>query len=926
MTSLDPRLLALASHGLPAAPPLSPDGWNDSRVDEAIRHGIAGLVRAAHQTGLIHLGTEAAQRIEDQFEAEAIRAVQLEGELIRLSPALRALPVVVLKGAVLARGLVSDPSLRPFTDIDLLVPDRSFDRTVAQLQTFGYERSRPEPAPGYDSRVGKALVLVHPGGTVIDLHRTLAAGRPGAHIDTEHIVAHRIDVPLASISIPAPTWEAHLVEVALHATVGDGLERIISLRDVALVAHRRSLDASQAVDLAAAWGVGAEVALALHRAAEAFGALPAGPLATLASAAPPAADAPKAVRSARNRIADLRTADLGRRLILTRAMLAPSAEFLRFRYGDGPTAPLYGQRWADLLRRAHGATFASPAGATPAAAPTPDAAAGTGRAHGPRVPDRIDLRGAAVDGRGATRTFTRRPRDENLITRFVAGDERIRQGSSDSSWRPPRPENRSLLPHEPDVSGPGDTTPDVPGLDDQTRRVDAGSGPRTAHGVSLFLAGTGLLVLTAIGVQLGVSGPGRYTVPIAGALLAVAMSRRIRRIHPDEHWVGRWLVAGVMVKLVASYLRYLTLIYGYEGVGDASGYDRVGRQLAGAWLEGSTAPELANLRRTNFIRWFTGAVYYVFGTDMLAGFFVFGLLAVVGSYLWFRATVDAVPMIDKRLYLGLVLFVPSIAFWPSSIGKEALMQLGIGTIALGTSLLVRQRLVPGVAVSAAGGWLLWVVRPHLLALVTVAAGVAYLVGRVRSSDHGVRSLLGRPLGLVVMIVAMGFTINQGADFLGIEDLSLSSIEESLDEQTERSAQGGSEFDNGGNSLNPIHLPRNAATVLLRPFPWETEQGLQLLASAESTLIALLLIVRFASLKTSLVQARARPFLLYCWALTLLYAATFSSFANFGLLVRQRSLVLPALLALACIRPERTASTSDTVVSTAARPRVHRETS
>jgi len=370
--------------------------------------------------------------------------------------------------------------------------------------------------------------------------------------------------------------------------------------------------------------------------------------------------------------------------------------------------------------------------------------------------------------------------------------------------------------------------------------------------------------------------------------------------------VGRWLLLGVAAKITASYLRYLTLVVGYEGVGDATGYDGFGRQFAAAWLGDGTAPDLENLRRTNFLRWFTGVVYYVFGSNMVAGYFVFGLLALVGSYLWFRAASIAVPTLNKKLFLGLMLFAPSIAFWPSSIGKESLMQLGIGVVALGTAHLLRQRLLTGLAIGLAGGWLLWVVRPHLLALVTVAAGLAYAVGRVRSREGG-SSLLGRPVGLLVVVVLMAFTIGQGAEFLGIEELSLSSIEAELDEQTERSAQGGSEFDNGENSLSPLRLPQGAATVLLRPFPWETDTPFQLLSSLESMLLAALIVARFPSIRASVTRARGTPFLLYCWVLTILYAATFSSFANFGLLVRQRSLVLPALfvlLALDVVRDRR----------------------
>ena len=70
------------------------------------------------------------------------------------------------------------------------------------------------------------------------------------------------------------------------------------------------------------------------------------------------------------------------------------------------------------------------------------------------------------------------------------------------------------------------------------------------------------------------------------------------------------------------------------------------------------------------------------------------------------------------------------------------------------------------------------------------------------------------------------------------------------------------------------------------------------------LLAALIVVRFSSVKAALLGARATPFLLYCWVLVVLYAATFSSFANFGLLVRQRSLVLPPLFVLIAVEPLR----------------------
>ncbi|MEJ7582498.1 MAG: hypothetical protein WKF43_00130 [Acidimicrobiales bacterium] len=425
-----------------------------------------------------------------------------------------------------------------------------------------------------------------------------------------------------------------------------------------------------------------------------------------------------------------------------------------------------------------------------------------------------------------------------------------------------------------------------------------------------FLLGGGLLVLAVVVARFGIVALGPFLV-LAGALvLASAFGRRIVRKNPDEPWVGRLIMWGVIAKLVASYARYLTLVYSYEGRGDAADYDSAGRLFARAWMGDGQAPVYSDLRKSNFLRWFTGVVYYLFGTNFMVGFFVFGLLALLGSYFWYRATVSAVPFIDKRLYLMLVLFVPSIVFWPSSIGKESLMQLGIGAVTLGIAMLMRTRVLAGLVICVAGGWLLWVVRPHLLAMVAVSGGVAYAVGRVRQKDGAAGSLVSRPLGILIVAFLVIFTISQGAHFLGLEELSLTSIENELDATTESTSQGGSEYDTGGNSLNPLKLPEGAVTVLLRPFPWETESPLQLLASAESALLAIALVLRLRSLRLALTRARTQPFLMYCWILVAIYAATFSSFANFGLLTRQRSLVLPAVYVLLALKPPSAGDTRD----------------
>jgi hypothetical protein len=443
---------------------------------------------------------------------------------------------------------------------------------------------------------------------------------------------------------------------------------------------------------------------------------------------------------------------------------------------------------------------------------------------------------------------------------------------------------------------PASDAPPPPAAGIANDPTDGGSG------VALVLAAAALLVFVMASAHwFAEPRLTRVLIPVIGLTATVGAARLLIRRHQDEPWLPRLLILGVIVKLIGSGLRYRT----FGDSGDASVYDKIGSRYAAFWLHkpGALVPKVEALRKSGFMRWFTGVVYYLFGSDMVAGYFVFGLIAFVGSYLWYRAAVEALPSLDRRLFLILVMFAPSIAFWPSSIGKEALMQFGIGSTALGTAHLLHNRVIRGLIVALPGAWIMWMVRPHLLALVTLAAAAAYAAGRTRRRGAESASLF-KPIGLVIVGFLVVFTVSQGAKSLGLPSLSLESVQAELDKTTESTQQGSARFSNGGNSLSPLHLPQGAMTVLLRPFPWEVSTGLQILASLEGVALMGFIVYRRSSVAMSLRQIRSSPFLFYCWTLTLLYAVSFQAFANFGLLVRQRSLVLPALYVLLCLDPSR----------------------
>lgn len=444
----------------------------------------------------------------------------------------------------------------------------------------------------------------------------------------------------------------------------------------------------------------------------------------------------------------------------------------------------------------------------------------------------------------------------------------------------------------------------------QLPRLDLADRQRSRAGRGLSLPTLALLGLSAAWIGLAAArlttgdpdAFGPVLVPVAGFAIVAALAQAAQRRHPEEPYLRRWLLIGCVVKLVASVARWAVLTYGYDSGGDATRYSQEGAALARSYLFGDPAPHIVGSDATAFVSRFTGWVYTILGPHMLVGFMVFGLLAFLGTYCWYRAITTAIPFVHRRAYLIALMIVPSVVFWPSSIGKESLMQLGLGVMALGTAHVLTRRLVLGSALLALAGWLVYTVRPHLVAIAMASLAIAYVLGRRERLGYQPFAFLLRGIGYAVVVAITIVALQSAAAFLQIEDFSSSTLETRLEEQTERTQQGGSSFDPGDSSLSPLRLPVGFVMVAFRPFPFEADSSLMLLASFEGMVLAGLFVARWRAVAASLRNVRSHPFLLYCWGLLAAYSFAFSSFANFGLLARQRSLVIPALLAVIAVDP------------------------
>ena len=218
------------------------------------------------------------------------------------------------------------------------------------------------------------------------------------------------------------------------------------------------------------------------------------------------------------------------------------------------------------------------------------------------------------------------------------------------------------------------------------------------------------------------------TGPILAAVSVPLINRsfqgRLRPLRPLA-WTG------LALKFAGAVGGYFIRSGAYGGFADANRYHEAGARLAEGVRSGdSTIVAIIPFERgTFFVEDLTGLVYTIFGSSKLGGYFVFAWLSYWGLVLTLKAGIIAVPLLARKRYAVLLFVMPSLIYWGSSIGKEAVVGLFLGMIAAGVALafndIDRRRM--GLAIAAVGTIGTAMVRPHFAAVWVGAAGIAFAV-------------------------------------------------------------------------------------------------------------------------------------------------------------------------------------------------------
>lgn len=376
-------------------------------------------------------------------------------------------------------------------------------------------------------------------------------------------------------------------------------------------------------------------------------------------------------------------------------------------------------------------------------------------------------------------------------------------------------------------------------------------------------------------------------------VLSVPLLVRAQRVEVGFDLAGVLLV-GLVLRLGLSYVRFLHATDGYR-------YHVEGVRLAGFYRHLDFSPDLgASVPGTGAMRAISGVLHVATGNDFFATYLVMAWCNFLGCFLLYRALVLAVGDADGYRYARLLMLWPSMVFWPSSLGKDGWMVLTIGLASYGAARVL-QRVAGGYTLLAIGLAAGSFVRPHLTLAALVAFVVALLVGWRPASPTAVTpSVVAKAVGIVVVVVIGSLLVSRTQELLNIDDFSASSLETVAATVEGHTAQGGSAF-HPPNPRTPGGFVEAAFTVLYRPLPTEARGSEQLLSAAEGVALAVLTVASFRRLLTVPRRLRRQPYVTHALVFVLVWILGFGVIANFGVLARQRTQMLPFFFALLSVR-------------------------
>lgn len=199
-----------------------------------------------------------------------------------------------------------------------------------------------------------------------------------------------------------------------------------------------------------------------------------------------------------------------------------------------------------------------------------------------------------------------------------------------------------------------------------------------------------------------------------------------------------------------------------------------------------------------------------------------GLLAFAGSIK--QATLYKSKNI--KLLGWVIVFLPSISFWTTALGKDAISFMALG-LALWSALDFKKRkLLLFFSIFS-----MFMVRPHIGAALAIAFAFSIIFDK-RTSLY-IKVFFG-----TIAFIITAFIIPIMINYIGLSEADgLSDVDAYVDKRQNSNLSGGSSLD-----IASMSLPMQMLSYLFRPLPFEAHTLFALIASLDNIILIYLLIL------------------------------------------------------------------------------------
>lgn len=382
-------------------------------------------------------------------------------------------------------------------------------------------------------------------------------------------------------------------------------------------------------------------------------------------------------------------------------------------------------------------------------------------------------------------------------------------------------------------------------------------------------------------------------------LLAIVGALAILHFTPTDSYLRRLMMTGLVAHMAASSLFLWVGMVIYGGAEDAFHYWTVGLAMADRFQFYGWSVFQPPYWSTNLINNICGVAALLIGDALPTLFIAFAFVPLAGGYLYYRAFTAAFPDGDRWLFGCLAVLSPSLLFWSSFIGKDSLIQCFIALVCFGFARVAQHYSFRGALLLAAGLAGVLLMRAHVAAILAIAMTFPYVVGRSRAGNTRKAT---RMILVPVLLSATYFLISQARIFLYSNTSSNETVSvfQEANVVTRNTQIGGSAF-NQGTSL-PVRIAESPF-LMFRPFPWEIHNALALASAVEALGWMILCWVRRREIWSTLRHWRD-PYVGFLLAYAIVFSITFgATISNFGLVARQRIMMMPLVFMLTCAQPK-----------------------